>query len=572
MVGAVRRPALAAVVGLVAAAFATGPVSPVATVAADPVPRDHRVYVVTESVGLGARTALPAAFGPGWQVTVDGTPALFVEQLESKHVRQRMATDPSVFGDIAVVAGGHNYPYWDPARFDRSVDSIVAALREAGVTRIFWVTLREVKPEYITAAAWRQVQPYFWYFPEVNDHLEAALQRHPDLTLVDWAAAADRPGITYDAIHLNTDGARLYSELVRDTVIGTTGRVARNSISAVAVAGVGDVPAGAAAVAVNLTVTAPRSSGFLTAFPCGVTQPVASNANFVRDQVVAAAAIVPVGSDGSICVGNNEQTHVVVDVTGSFPSGAGFVPVTPVRLADTREPAGAARPAGGERVVVHVGQTAGVPAGARAVALSVTATEAAAAGYVSVGPCDRPLGATSNVNVGAGATAPNLVVTQPDANGDVCVVSNVSTHVLVDLFGAFTATADMGVVDATRLLDTRDTAGSRLTGGDVITVPVAGRAGVPADASGVVLNLTAAAPGAAGFLTAYPCASGRPTASNLNVVPGTDRANLVVVAPDASGDVCVFSSGATDVVVDVFGWFGDAFVGTTPTRLLDTRT
>ena len=146
MVGAVRRPALAAVMGLVAAAFATGPVSPVATVAADPVPRDHRVYVVTESVGLGARTALPAAFGPGWQVTVDGTPALFVEQLESKHVRQRMATDPSVFGDIAVVAGGHNYPYWDPARFDRSVDSIVAALREAGVTRIFWVTLREVKP------------------------------------------------------------------------------------------------------------------------------------------------------------------------------------------------------------------------------------------------------------------------------------------------------------------------------------------------------------------------------------------------------------------------------------------
>ena len=106
----------------------------------------------------------------------------------------------------------------------------------------------------------------------------------------------------------------------------------------------------------------------------------------------------------------------------------------------------------------------------------------------------------------------------------------------------------------------------------MITVPVAGRAGVPADASGVVLNLTAAAFGAAGFLTAYPCASGRPTASNLNVVPGTDRANLVVVAPDASGDVCVFSSGATDVVVDVFGWFGDAFVGTTPTRLLDTRT
>ncbi|MFN8023244.1 MAG: hypothetical protein U0Q03_17090 [Acidimicrobiales bacterium] len=571
-----RRAVIAALVTTLAAVGAISPVSPivpVAPAAADTISRDHRVYFVTESVGLGAKSALPVAFGPGWQVTVDGTPALFVEQLESKHVRQRMATDPSVFGDIAVVAGGHNYPYWDPARFDRSVDSMIQALHEAGVTRIFWVTLREVKPQYISASAWRQVQPYFWYFPIVNDHLEAALQRHPDLTLIDWTAVADRPDITYDAIHLNAAGAKLYSELVRDTVIGTTGRAARNSVSSVPVAGVSGVPAGAAAVAVNLTVTNPRSSGFLTAFPCGVSQPLASNANFVRDQVVAASAIVPVGADGSICVGNSEQTHVLVDVTGSFPAGGGFVPITPVRLADTREPSGSARPPAGQRLVVHVGATPGVPAGARAVALSVTATDAAAAGFVSVGPCDRPLGTTSNVNVGAGGTAPNLVVTQPDANGDVCVVSNVATHLLVDLFGAFTSTADMGVVDATRLLDTRDagSATGRLGGGSVVTVPVAGRAGVPADATGVVLNLTAAAPGAAGFLTAYPCAAGRPTASNLNVVPGADRANLVIVAPDANGDVCVYSSGPTDVVVDVFGWFGDAFVGTTPTRLLDTR-
>ena len=42
-------------------------------------------------------------------------------------------------------------------------------------------------------------------------------------------------------------------------------------------------------------------------------------------------------------------------------------------------------------------------------------------------------------------------------------------------------------------------------------------------------------------------------------------------APDGDGEVCVFTSGTTHVVVDVFGWFGDGFVGTTPTRVLDTR-
>ncbi len=542
-----------------------------ATVDASPVPRERRVYMVTESVGLGARGALPAVFGPGWQVTVDGTPALFVEQLESQHVRRRMATDPSVFGDVAVVAGGHNYPYWDPARFDRSIDSIMAALRQAGVTRVFWVTLREVKPQFVSASAWREVQPYFWYFPEVNRRLEAALTRHPDLTLVDWTAAADRSDITYDAIHLNTVGARVYSELIRDTVLATDGRPARGSVSRVPVQGVGGVPADAAAVAVNLTVTDPRSSGFLTAFPCGVAQPLASNANFTRGQVVAAAAVVPVGADGAICVGNSDATHVLVDVTGSFPAGSGFVPVTPVRLADTRELPGGARQPAGTPLVVPVTAVPGVPAGARAVALSVTATEAAAGGFVSVGRCDGPLGTTSNVNVAAGGTAPNLVVTEPDASGSVCVVSNVATHLVVDLYGAFGPTADVDVVTPTRLLDTRTVPGARLSAGGTVAVQVTGGPGLPADAAGVVLNLTAAAPAANGFLTAYPCDRGRPTASNLNVRPGGDRANLVIVAPDGDGRVCVFSSAATDVVVDLFGRLGDGFVGTVPVRLLDTR-
>lgn len=544
------------------------PAAPTADAA--PVPRERRVYVVSESVGLGARSALPQAFGPEWQVTVDGTPALFVEQLESQHVRRRMATDPSVFGDVAVVAGGHNYPYWDPARFDRSIDSMMAALREAGVTRVFWVTLREVKQQYVSASAWRGVQPYYWYFPEVNDHLEAALARHPDLTLVDWTSAADRSDITYDAIHLNQVGARVYSELIRDTVLGTAQRTPVDTTTAIPVAGRHGVPAGATAVAVNLTVDRPRSAGFLTAFGCGGPAPLASNANFVRDQVVAAAAIVPVGADGSICVRNSESTHVVVDVTGGFALGGGFVPVGPVRLADTREPAGAARPPGGTVLRVPVAATAGVPAGARAVALSVTATDAAAAGFVSVGPCDRPLGITSNVNVAAGGTAPNLVITQTDAAGDVCIVSNIATHLLVDLLGAFGPDADMGVVDATRLLDTRD-GGAPNAGGSVVAVAVTGRAGVPAGATGVVLNLTAASPAAAGFVTVWPCDEPRPTASNLNVAAGVDRANLVLVAPDGDGEVCVFTSSTTHVVVDVFGWLGDGFVGITPTRVLDTR-
>ena len=529
------------------------------------------MYFVTESVGLGARDALPAAFPPDWQVTVDGTPALFVEQLESKHVRTRMATTPEVFGDVAVVAGGYNYPYWDPARFDRSIDSIIAALREAGVKHILWVTLREVKQQYVTPSAWRQVQPYYWYFPLVNDHLEAALARNPDLTLVDWAAAADRSDITYDAIHLNTVGSALYSQLVASAATSALSRPAAGEVQTIAVRGVGGVPADAVAVAVNLTVVEPRSTGYLTAFPCASGRPLVSNSNYVRDQVVASAAVVPVGADGSICVFSNEGTHVVVDVTGSFPGGAGFVPLAPERLVDTRLANGGQPQAGGDQLVVPVARRAGIPADASAVVLTVTATEPVAGGFAAVTPCGTPPTGTSNLNFGSGRDRAEPVVVQPGAGGAICVTSNVAAHLIVDVFGAFAADADIGLVEPQRLVDTREDPATRPGAGSVVVVPIAGTAGVPEDATGIMVNLTAADPRGSGFLTAYPCNAGPPTASNLNVRAGVNRANFVLVAPDADGEICVFTSGPSDVIIDLLGWVGDDFVGTVPTRLLDTR-
>ena len=178
MTGARRAVAIAAgvAVALVTLGATESPVTAEPDIP-ESAPVDKRVYMVADSVGLGARGALPDAFPSDWQVVLDGTPALFVEQLESKYVR---AVPQSLLGDYGVVAGGYNYPYWDPARFDRSIDSIIRAFEERGVKHVFWVTLREVKPQYITAGAWNQVQPYYWYFPTVNDHLERALERHPE--------------------------------------------------------------------------------------------------------------------------------------------------------------------------------------------------------------------------------------------------------------------------------------------------------------------------------------------------------------------------------------------------------
>lgn len=106
-----------------------------------------------------------------------------------------------------------------------------------------------------------------------------------------------------------------------------------------------------------------------------------------------------------------------------------------------------------------------------------------------------------------------------------------------------------------RLLDTRNGGGSRLAAGTTTRVSVADAPGVPGGAVGAVLNVTAVNAVGRGFSTVFPCEESRPTASNLNYVAGKNVANAVVAAFGASGDVCVFNSSVTHLVVDLNGAF-----------------
>ena len=77
-----------------------------------------------------------------------------------------------------------------------------------------------------------------------------------------------------------------------------------------------------------------------------------------------------------------------------------------------------------------------------------------------------------------------------------------------------------------------------------------------ANATAVVLNLTATGATADTYLTVYPTGSVRPTASNVNPGRGQTVANLVTATVGADGSVTIYNNaGATDVVVDVQAWF-----------------
>jgi len=134
-----------------------------------------------------------------------------------------------------------------------------------------------------------------------------------------------------------------------------------------------------------------------------------------------------------------------------------------------------------------------------------------------------------------------------------------------------------------RLLDTRSGVGAParpVAPLGVVTLQVAGRAGVPDNVSAVVLNVTVAGSTSSGFITVWADGATRPTTSSLNFLPGQIVPNLVIAPVGENGKVDLYngSPGSTSLLADVAGYYVSgtptatgAFGAVTPSRLLDTR-
>jgi LPXTG-site transpeptidase (sortase) family protein len=134
-----------------------------------------------------------------------------------------------------------------------------------------------------------------------------------------------------------------------------------------------------------------------------------------------------------------------------------------------------------------------------------------------------------------------------------------------------------------RIMDTRSDSGNTPTGrpraNGSVSMAVAGKVGIPADATAVVMNVTVAGADGPGYVTVYPSGGAPPTASNVNTeTAGQTIPNLVTVPVGAGGRVSVFTSMGAHLIADVFGYYVPAtsskagrYIATTPARMIDTR-
>ena len=139
-------------------------------------------------------------------------------------------------------------------------------------------------------------------------------------------------------------------------------------------------------------------------------------------------------------------------------------------------------------------------------------------------------------------------------------------------------------VTPTRLMDTRADPGYHVGSQHRFAatetqdlVVTGGAAGVPADATAVVLNVTAVDPTASSHVDVWPAGTAHPNVSNLNVVAGQTVPNLVTAQVGAGGAVSLYNhAGSVDLVVDLVGYYrvdgvGGSFTSLVPERLVDTR-
>jgi hypothetical protein len=206
------------------------------------------------------------------------------------------------------------------------------------------------------------------------------------------------------------------------------------------------VPGAATAYSMNATVVPQHALSYLTLWPTGVNQPFVSTLNAPSGGIVANAAIVPAGNNGSVSAFATDSTDLILDLNGYFASstsGLSLYPVTPCRVADTRlSPAGTfGQPimsAGSTRdFPVPAVAACGVPLTARAYAVNVTVVPQGMLGYLTAWPTGQSRPLVSTLNAPNGGIVANAAIVPAGSNGSISVYVTNTTEVIIDINGYF---------------------------------------------------------------------------------------------------------------------------------------
>jgi len=336
------------------------------------------------------------------------------------------------------------------------------------------------------------------------------------------------------------------------------------------------------------TYAAGWGTSFSAPFVSGAAALLRNRQSNINESSAAAAVAhaVPIGPD---------MGHGRLDLVQALQatSGLRFVPVTPCRVADTRNangPFGGPFLSGGNTRAFAVADSAcGIPAAAQAYSVNVTVVPHVPLGYLTVFPCGETQPLVSTLNSFDGRIKAGAAIVPAGTGGAICFFVTDDTELVLDINGYFVPAENTSAlafypVTPCRLVDTRlqngALGGPFLAGNAARTFPIlSSSCNVPSTAQAYSLNFTSVPRGPLGFLTAWPAGQTQPLVSTLNAPTGTVTANAAIVPAGTNGDVSVFVTNDSDLVIDINGYFAPPGTGTgglslynlVPCRVLDTR-
>ena len=292
----------------------------------------------------------------------------------------------------------------------------------------------------------------------------------------------------------------------------------------------------------------------------------------------------------------NSSDNTVSVIAGPWSTAAlQFVPATPCRVVDTRQASGQfggpAISGGTFRDFIIPGNlSCGIPSTAAAYSLNVTVVPHGGLGYLTMWPTGEDQPVVSTLNSPDGRVKANAAIVPAGVNGGIRIYASNTADLVLDIDGYFVSAPNPSAfaffpLTPCRVADTRGTngplGGPYLSGNHERDLPVlaATSCNIPDSAVAYSLNFTAIPRlGASlGFLTVWPTGQSQPLVSTLNAPTRTVTANAAIVPAGQTGEISVYPSQATDLVIDINGYFAAAAPGVlslyaaSPCRVLDTR-
>jgi hypothetical protein len=367
------------------------------------------------------------------------------------------------------------------------------------------------------------------------------------------------------------------------------------------------VPLHATAVTAEITVMNDPVEGALYVGPVASSSPPTSSLNFKANATATNSLTVGLGAGHLLWatyIGTGTNTvDLVFTVTGYFTrdmTGDKYVPLTPLRVVDTRTNSGVSASGLTNSLLANqpypfqpttLGEV--VPSSATAVTGNFTVVAPTSAGSVVIGPDPTADLQPLTAYVSAGEVKDNGATLGLDPSPDSLTAKYIAASGKADLildvtgyftppyaettYHAFTDTEPTPVPQ--RVFDTRRGTTGKLVAMTPRTFQVRGLYGIAQSAIAVTGNVTVlnATSGYAVYLGPVPATM--PPTSTLNFTKGDARSNAVTIALSADGKLSAtyLASGTntTDLIFDVTGYFtanksGATYHAVAPSTLVDT--